>query len=208
MSNVKNKQILSRNLKRYLKKNKLNVKQFSSHINVKYTTVVDWVNGKTYPRMDKIDLMADFFNIQKCKLIESQFSLYQNNYDTNDKFDQDIYICGYIISSTAQVFRNVFKEVFYADLEHCNMLEKSVVQVIGNSMLPYIKHGDLLYLDKTSSIHENDIILFSIENKEYIYIVNDDATMNKALGMEYVFGMNFQNQSSVKFIGKISKYEI
>ena len=33
---------------------------------------MDWVNAKTYPRIDKIELMANFFGIDKSDLIEDK----------------------------------------------------------------------------------------------------------------------------------------
>ena len=32
-------------------------------LGIKYTTFTDWIKGNTYPRIDKIDLMANYFGI-------------------------------------------------------------------------------------------------------------------------------------------------
>ncbi len=40
-------------------------------LGVKYTTFCDWVNAKTYPRIDKIELMANYFGISKSDLVEN-----------------------------------------------------------------------------------------------------------------------------------------
>ena len=34
-------------------------------LGVKYTTFTDWVKGNSYPRIDKIELMANYFGISK-----------------------------------------------------------------------------------------------------------------------------------------------
>ena len=65
-----NKRIMSENIKRHLSQRGLNVKDFSIEMGFKYTTVLDWVNAKTYPRIDKIELMARYFNIDKSDLVE------------------------------------------------------------------------------------------------------------------------------------------
>lgn len=39
-----------------------------------YTTFSDWINGKKYPRIDKIEMMANYFNIAKSDLVESKRS--------------------------------------------------------------------------------------------------------------------------------------
>ena len=37
-------------------------------LNIKYTTLSDWINAKTYPRIDKIDALAKYFNVKKSVL--------------------------------------------------------------------------------------------------------------------------------------------
>ena len=43
-------------------------------LGLKYTTFADWVNGKKYPRMDKIEMLANYFGIKKSDLIEDNNS--------------------------------------------------------------------------------------------------------------------------------------
>jgi Helix-turn-helix. len=40
-------------------------KRLSEDLDVSYTTLTDWIKGKTYPRIDKIELMARYFGIYK-----------------------------------------------------------------------------------------------------------------------------------------------
>ena len=50
----------------------------------KYSTVLDWVNAKTYPRIDKIELMANYFGIEKADLIEENNQLHTTSEETID----------------------------------------------------------------------------------------------------------------------------
>lgn len=47
--------------------------QVCNSIGVKYTTFTDWVKGNAYPRIDKIELMADYFGISKSDLVEEKY---------------------------------------------------------------------------------------------------------------------------------------
>lgn len=69
-STLGNKKIMASNIRRNLDKLGLNTKEFSNKLDFKYTTVLDWVNAKTYPRIDKIEKMANFFGIEKSELVE------------------------------------------------------------------------------------------------------------------------------------------
>jgi transcriptional regulator with XRE-family HTH domain len=44
----------------------------SEAIGVSYYTLTDWVNGKKYPRMDKVEKLAEYFGIMKSDLIEDK----------------------------------------------------------------------------------------------------------------------------------------
>lgn len=72
MSNLGNKKTMSNNLKRYLKINNITRSQLSESLGISYSTVSDWINGKAYPRIDKIEMMANYFGINKSDLVEDK----------------------------------------------------------------------------------------------------------------------------------------
>lgn len=72
MSDLGNKEVFSRNLKKYMDLHQVTRTDMTKAIRVAYTTFNDWYNGVTYPRIDKIELMASYFGILKSDLIESK----------------------------------------------------------------------------------------------------------------------------------------
>ena len=44
----------------------------SKVLGVSYFTISDWVNGKKYPRMDKVEMLAAYFGVLKSDLIEDK----------------------------------------------------------------------------------------------------------------------------------------
>lgn len=71
MTTLGNKEIMSRNIQKYMKLHDISRTDLCDALGVKYTTLTDWINGKTYPRIDKIEKMANYFNIRKSDLVES-----------------------------------------------------------------------------------------------------------------------------------------
>lgn len=67
-----NKEIFSINLKRLMEQKGVSRQDLSKVLGVSYFTISDWVNGKKYPRMDKIEMLADFFGVLKSDLIEDK----------------------------------------------------------------------------------------------------------------------------------------
>ncbi len=77
-----NKEIMAQNIKYFLNLNNLNQTEFCKLLGLKMATLSDWLNAKTYPRIDKIELMANFFGVDKSVLVEKR-SL-QDRLDTTD----------------------------------------------------------------------------------------------------------------------------
>lgn len=69
-----NKNIFATNLKRYMALNEKSRKDISEALGISYYTVTDWVKGKKYPRMDKVEKLADYFGILKSDLIEEKIT--------------------------------------------------------------------------------------------------------------------------------------
>ena len=70
MGNLGNKKTMSKNLKKYLKLYNVSRTQLSESLDISYSTISDWVNGNAYPRIDKIEMMANYFGINKSDLVE------------------------------------------------------------------------------------------------------------------------------------------
>lgn len=69
-SNLGNKQIMSQNILRLMKKKDIDRKTLAESLDIKYSTLSDWINANTYPRIDKIEKMARYFNVSKADLVE------------------------------------------------------------------------------------------------------------------------------------------
>lgn len=72
---TENKDIFSKNLKYYMDKKGIDRNQLCSDLDLKYTTVRDWIKGITYPRIGKIELLANYFGINKSDLIEEKSTI-------------------------------------------------------------------------------------------------------------------------------------
>jgi len=69
---MENKNIFASNLQKYMNLNKVSRRDLSKALDVSYYTITSWVNGSKYPRMDKVEMLADYFGILKSDLIEEK----------------------------------------------------------------------------------------------------------------------------------------
>lgn len=74
MSNIGNKETMSKNLKYYIEQSGKDRKELAKIWGFPYSTVTEWINGKKYPRIDRIEKMADYFGIKKSDLIEEKLN--------------------------------------------------------------------------------------------------------------------------------------
>ena len=72
MSDLGNKDVMSKNLKYYIERSGKDRRELAEIWGFPYSTVTEWINGRKYPRIDKIELMADYFGILKSDLIEDK----------------------------------------------------------------------------------------------------------------------------------------
>lgn len=94
-----NKEVMAKNISRLMKKNNIDRKKLSTDLDIKYTTLSDWINAKTYPRIDKIELLAKYFNVNKSDLVEN-----------NDKQPDAIVNSPVLMFKDQESFNNLSKE--------------------------------------------------------------------------------------------------
>ena len=91
-----NKNIFAENLNYYMKERGKSRREVSEALGVSYYTFTDWVKGKKYPRMDKVEMLATYFGVLKSDLIEKKTEEHKEMQKKNDilsdiilKMDED-----------------------------------------------------------------------------------------------------------------------
>lgn len=75
MNNLGNKEIMANNIRYYMSINGLRATDVCKTLNIPMATFSDWIHARTYPRIDKIELMANYFGISKSDLVEYRHSI-------------------------------------------------------------------------------------------------------------------------------------
>lgn len=70
MSTIGNKEVFAKNLARYLNRSGKSQREMADIVGVSSSTFNEWMKAKKYPRIDKIEFMANYFGINKSDLIE------------------------------------------------------------------------------------------------------------------------------------------
>ena len=69
---VWSKEVFAKNLKYYMESRNKTQKELAEIVGVSAPTMNDWIKGKKFPRIDKIEILANYFGILKSDLIEEK----------------------------------------------------------------------------------------------------------------------------------------
>ena len=84
MSDLGNKQIMAENILYYMNQHEKNRNDLCRDLGFKYTTVTGWITAEKYPRIDKIELMANYFGVSKSDLVEKRKPANIDGFSTED----------------------------------------------------------------------------------------------------------------------------
>ena len=72
MKTAENKQILAQNILYYMELKGVTKQQLCAALDIKYSTFVEWIKGRAYPRIGAVEKLAHYFGCEKSDLIEDR----------------------------------------------------------------------------------------------------------------------------------------
>lgn len=155
MSGLGNKEIMAQNLKLYMDLNNKSRHEVCADLGFSYSTFTDWVNANSYPRIDKIEMLANYFGIDKADLIEKQ----------SDRQD--------VLSMDERSIVSEYRKLTNDDKEFLQNITSSVSSMEKESkkrLLNYYKMlSKMQHMDNELKAAHNDNI-----NEEQIRLMNED----------------------------------
>lgn len=143
MSDLGNKEIFAKNLQYYMEINNKDRNDLARDLNLPYTTITSWCKGEFYPRIDKIQLLANYFNIQKADLVESR------NILAHTSNSAVVFVYGTI---PAGIPMECIEDIIDTEEISADMLKGDKqyfgLKIKGNSMEPEYLDGDTIILEK------------------------------------------------------------
>jgi transcriptional regulator with XRE-family HTH domain len=85
MSEEEIRKVFSNNLNYFLQLNNKQPVDMVNDLKIPFSTVSNWCNGLKMPRMGKVELMANYFHIEKSDLLEDKKEKKEKGYYINDE---------------------------------------------------------------------------------------------------------------------------
>ena len=154
-----NKKVMGDNIQYYMDINKIERREFAKALGVPYSSLTDWINGNTYPRIDKIQRMADYFHIEKSDLVEPR--------NSSKKTESiRIPVLGRIAAGIPLEMIEDVVDWEEIDAETAKLGQIFALQVEGNSMEPRILSGDVVIVHQQDDAESGDIVVASVNGSD------------------------------------------
>ena len=192
-----NKEIMAKNISKYMEKAGIDRNKLSADLGISYTTITDWIKGKTYPRIDKIELLANYFGISKSDLVEDSVSdittIYNQlvphrqekvyNFAEQQLEEQNSNVVQFPVQNNHEEVQAYLSagtgilNYYEADKDIVEVPVDApehdwIFKIVGDSMKPLFDTGDIVYVDEfkqgVDTIQNGRIYVVEVDGEAYI----------------------------------------
>lgn len=201
-----NKEIMAKNISKYMEKSDVDRNKLSADLGISYTTITDWIKGKTYPRIDKIELLANYFGVSKSDLVEesiSDISTIYNQliperqakvYDFAERQleEQNRKVVPLFGTTAANPTELSYGDINMEDTIEINVPKKAECALVvkGDSMEPEYQNGDIVFYKSQPAVENGEMAIVEIDGdgvtlKKVYYNYDDDKVVLRSLNGKY-----------------------
>lgn len=203
MSDLGNKEILAENLKYYMELNHKDRNDIARDLDIPYTTITSWLKAEFYPRIDKIEMLANYFEIKKSDLVEKK----ENNIVSSPS-SAVVLVYGTI---PAGIPMECIEDILDTEEIPASMLKGGKqyfgLKVKGNSMFPTYLDGDTVIFEKVDDCESGQDCVVMVNGNDGTFkrvLKNETGIILQPLNSDYaplVFTNEQINDLPVKIIG-------
>lgn len=144
-----NKEIMAQNIRRCMQDAHVTQTDVCNTLHIPMPTFSDWINAKTYPRIDKIEMLANYFGVSKSALVED-FSISRRAESGTIEIQYTGPIAAHFDATPNE--EHEYKAVPQEWLGHRKPDDFFLATVDGNSMYPHYHDGDEIFCLRCSDM--------------------------------------------------------
>lgn len=159
---------LASNIRRLLKEKNKTRNELAEYIGVSKTAVSEWIPAKKYPRIEKIQAMAEYFDVYRSDITEKKIE--------NKSKGVSIPVLGKVIAGIP--IETIEEIIDYEEIteQMARTGDFFALQLTGDSMEPQMSEGDVVIVRKQDDIDSGQIGI--------VLVNGDEATVKKVLKKE------------------------
>ncbi len=211
MPEDKYKSIFSKNLNRLMREKGVTQTDIINDLKINKSTISTWCNGSRLPRMDKVQLMADYLGVNKSDLIEDKGLANEEEINNLYKIDK---IKLPLLGSVA------CGEPIYADEDRESYIMVGTdikadfcLRCQGDSMInARIYDGDIVFVRKQDIVNNGEIAVVIIDDeatlKRFYYYKEQNLVILKPENPKYEdIVLSGEKLNQVKVLGKAIAFQ-
>ena len=169
MRDSSNKRIMADNIIRLMRLHNKTRREICNDLHISYTTFTDWVNANTYPRIDKIEMLANYFGVEKSDLVERYNNKPKNSFNNIHPITtQRIPVLGEIRCGEPTLAQE--ERMLYVMVGTEVQADFALI-CRGDSMIDARIHdGDIVFIRKQDIVNNGEIAAV---------IIDDEATLKR-----------------------------
>lgn len=169
MSEEKYKTVFSKNLNRLMNEKGISQTDIIRDLKINKSTISTWCNGSRLPRMDKVQMIADYLGVYKSDLIEDKSQINNHNYDNLYNIAKiKLPLLGKVACGEP-IFADEDRESYI--MVGTDMKADFCLKCQGDSMInARIYDGDIVFVRKQDIVNNGEIA---------VVIIDDEATLKR-----------------------------
>lgn len=210
MSDLGNKEIMAKNIRHYMSANDVTQTEVCRILKIPAATFSDWVNARSYPRIDKIELLANYFGIEKSDLVEDKSKLPKGSFPIENT--HRIPILGYISAGLPLYAEQHIEGYTLTELN--GGAEYFGLRVKGDSMNALrICDGDIIIVRRQSIVENGEIavVLVGDENATVKQFFRDGSKVTlvpRSTNPKHEPQFYDLKNTSINILGKVVRNQI
>lgn len=162
------REVLATNIRRLLKEKNKTQNELAEYVGVSKTTVSEWIAAKKYPRIEKIQAIAEYFDVYRSDITESKVK--------NQSKAVRIPVLGKVIAGIP--IEAIEEIIDYEEIteQMARTGDFFALQVTGDSMEPQMSEGDVVIVRKQEDLDSGQIGI--------VLVNGDEATVKKVIKKE------------------------
>lgn len=203
MSDLGNKEIFAKNLKYYMELNHKDRNDVCRDLEIPYTTFAEWYNGNIYPRIDKIQILANYFDIKKSDLVEDKSKINIDNKRAYPILGTVKAGYNYLATENHIGYINIDKKL--SDSENYFALK-----VTGKSMEPIMYEDDIVVVHSQNDVENGQVGIILIDGEEATIkkVVKEENQIKLVAYNPYFQPKILTKNDNFKIIGRVIEARI
>lgn len=209
--------IMAENIQYYLDRQGISRQKMSQDLGISYTTIATWLQAKSYPRVNRIEQMAEYFHISKSALMEKRTSGDAANSSKKGPvikgFVDNIPIIGNVISSDRIDTKENIQGYRSAHFFNGKVPDGKLIAVCcqDDAMKPKMPKGTSAVVLLRAEIKSGDIAAVLLEGKKQKQIILRRISYDKDKLILWPMNINYDpifldKSQSVQILGKVIQY--